>query len=171
MKNKLLIVIISFLSFSSEVFASDGTINFTGQITDTACSVSVANQIQSVSLGTVSVKAFSAAGDTASATKFTIKLSGCPKSATNASVSFDGAATTDNRILALNTGDGVATNVGIGIYENDSSTLIGLQNHSKMQTLKEGDNELAYIAKYYAVAASVTPGAANATTTYTLIYQ
>ncbi len=171
LKNSVLATVVASLGFASTAFAADGTINFIGTITDTACQVTTANASQNVTLGTVSAKAFTAAGDTAAATKFTIKVSSCPDTVTSASIRFDGEPTqANNQILALTAGQ-TATNVGVGIYENDSSTLIGLQKDSAPQTLAKGDNDLTFVAKYYATAAGVTAGSANASTTFTITYK
>lgn len=119
----------------NNALAADGTINFTGTITDSACTVDTASASQTVSLGTVSSSAFSAAGDTASPTKFTINLSNCPTTVSSASVKFDGSInTTNNNLLALSS-DSTAAGVGIGIYESDSSTQIPMSTASAAQTL------------------------------------
>lgn len=168
-KNSALVAMVVSLGFASAAFAADGTINFTGKITDTACTVSSDSITTPVALGTVSSKAFSGSGTTAAATKFTINIASCPDTVTSASVRFDGTPNTaNNKVLAVTGG---ATNVGIGIYEADSSTLIPLQNNSKAQALVTGTNQLSYIAKYYAVADGVTAGDANATATFTITYQ
>lgn len=170
-KNSVLAAAIVSLGFASSAFAADGTINFIGNITDTACQVTAANASQDVTLGTVASSAFTNAGDTAAATKFTIKVSSCPDTVTSASVRFDGEpSAANNQILALTSGQ-TATNVGIGLYESDSTTLIGLQNDSAPQTLVQGDNNLTYVAKYYATATGVTAGTANASTTFTITYK
>lgn len=168
-KNSALVAMVVSLGFASAAFAADGTINFTGKITDTACTVASDSVTKPVTLDTVSSKAFSGAGTTAAATKFTINIASCPDTVTSASVRFDGTPSTANsQVLAVTGG---ATNVGIGIYEDDSTTLIPLQNNSKAQTLGTGANVLTYVAKYYATAAGVTAGDANATATFTITYQ
>ncbi len=73
-------------SVISAANAADGTINFTGEIIDSACTVSTTSADQTVVLGTVSNKAFSAAGDTAAATAFQIDLTDCPATVTSATV-------------------------------------------------------------------------------------
>lgn len=168
-KNSALVAMVASLGFASAAFAADGTINFTGKITDTACTIASDSITKAVSLGTVSSKAFSGSGSTAAATRFTINIASCPESVTSASVRFDGTPNSGNsNILAVTGG---ATNVGIGIYEADSSTLIPLQSDSKAQALTTSASQLSYIAKYYATAASVGAGDANATATFTITYQ
>lgn len=62
------------------VFAS-GTIDFTGEITDSACAVDSSSQNLTVDLGKVSVKSLAAAGQIAGLKDFTIKLIDCPENA------------------------------------------------------------------------------------------
>lgn len=172
-KNSAMAIAVAMASFgfASTAFAADGTINFKGSITDVACEITTASASQDVTLGNVSAKSFSAAGDTAAATKFTIKVSGCPDSISGAAVRFDGEVdAVNNQILALSPGES-ATNVGIAIYESDSSTLIPMQTDSATKSLESGDNDLNFIAKYYATSANVTAGSANASTTFTITYK
>lgn len=168
-KKLVISAILTSVAFSAT--ATDGTLNFTGKITSTACNIDASSTSNGdIALGTVSSTAFSAAGDVAAATRFTIALSNCPTELKTASVRFDGIPASDNRILALTSGEGVATNVGIGIYEADSSTLIGLQKSSTAQSLATGTNTLTYIAKYYALDKNVGAGVANSSATYSVTY-
>lgn len=169
-RNSALVAVMASLGFASTAFAADGTINFVGNITDTACQVSSASATQTVELGTVSSKAFSVSGDTAAAKRFTINVSSCPDSISSATIRFDGPANAaNNQILALSSGQ-TATNVGVAIYENDSATLIPLLQESAPQTLVKDNNQLSYVAKYYATATGVTAGTANASATFTITY-
>lgn len=173
MKKNTLILTSIILGFQlvNTANAADGTIQFTGNILDTACTVNTESQNQTVNLGNVSTSAFPSAGATAAPARFTIKLSDCPSSVANASVRFDGSPdTTNSHILALDSGQ-TAKNVGIAIYEQNSSTLIPLATDSqKVALTADTTNELTYIAKFYATAYPVTAGTANATTSFTIIY-
>lgn len=160
------------LSSASAVFAADGTLNFTGQVTTVACSVDAASSSQTIALGTVSATSFPSAGSVASATKFNIKLSTCPESITAATVRFDGTPnTTDSRLLGL-TSDQTAKGLAVAFYEADGSTLIPLQTASMSKTIdsKSTVNELSYIAKYMSVSKDVTAGTANASANFTVSY-
>ena len=84
---------------------------------------------------------------------------------------FDGTRDTANSsILALTSGTGVASNVGIALYESDGSTLIPLNTDSAQKTLVSGDNTLPYVAKYMSTASSVGAGKADAVAYFTIIY-
>lgn len=151
--------------------AADGTIQFNGEIIDAACTVSASSANQTVTLGQISENAFSAAGDTAGATAFQIDLTSCPASVTSAAVKFDGTPYQgDNSALALTPVNGVATGVGIQI-RNADNTVLPLFTESQRVTLSQaGTNTLKFNAAYVAKAATVTAGPANATATFSVVY-
>ncbi|MEX2944473.1 fimbrial protein [Serratia fonticola] len=158
-------------SLSSAAFADDGKINFIGTITDDACTV-VNNTTTplTVTLGTVSSQAFNGAGSTAGATKFNLALTSCPATVNSASVKFDGTSDSNvNTILALTAGAGVADGVGIQLADANNN-VIPLYTASAAYPLQTGANNLEFVARYYATAASVTAGTANATSNFTIIY-
>ncbi|MFZ4832474.1 fimbrial protein [Rouxiella sp. Mn2063] len=171
-KKIIALAIVAGSAFTSVAQAADGTINFTGTITDTACTVSTATKNQTVDLGTVSKTAFAAAGDTAAPTKFSIVLQSCPTTVTNASVRFDGPIDSVNsNLLALTSATGNAAHVAVGIYEQDASTLIPIATKSASKPVSStADTTLNFIAKYVATAAGVTSGPANAATNFTISY-
>lgn len=173
MRKKLFVMaLMASSAFVSAVHAADGTINFTGAITDTACTVNPTSKSQIVNLGSVSAGAFTAAGTTAAPTRFGITLTNCPVAATTASLKFDGPANASNSsLLALTTGAGVATGVGIGIYESNSSTLIPVGSASATKNVVSGtDTTFEFVAKYVATASTVVSGAANAVSNFTVSY-
>lgn len=176
MKKQLLVAALALSTltcFVSGVQANDGTINFTGEVLDAACSVDVgASSALSVSLGQVQKTAFSGPGSTADATKFTLKLSNCPDTITKATVKFDGTAYSgDNTVLALTTGTGVATGVGIQLMDA-TNTVVPLFTDSSAYTLvKDDENDLDFYARYIQKDASVSAGKADATASFTIAYQ
>ncbi|WP_367672582.1 fimbrial protein [Serratia symbiotica] len=173
MKAKILLlaVIAASMGVNHALHAEDGKINFIGNVTDTACVISTSSASQTVNLRSVSAKNFSAAGSTASATRFDIKLTDCPDSVTSANVHFDGPTHPANStILALNS-DQTATNVGVAIYEHDGVTQIPIDTASADVKLSPAaTNTLEYVAKYYATEVPVTAGTANANASFTIAY-
>jgi major type 1 subunit fimbrin (pilin) len=171
-KKIIVLAILAGSAFTSVAQAADGTVNFTGTITDTACTVSTATKNQTVDLGNVSKTAFAAAGDTAAPTKFSIVLQNCPTTVTNASVKFDGPIDSANsNLLALTAGTGIAQGVAVGIYEQDASTLIPIATASASKALSStADTTFDFIAKYVATSATVVQGPANAATNFTISY-
>lgn len=170
-KNALITAILSLFTLTT-ASAADGVINFTGNITGTACVVDPSSIAQPVELGTVATTAFSGGnGATAAAKRFNIVLKSCPASVSSASISFDGTPSSANpSILALTSGQ-TATNVGVAIYEQDNATLIPVGSPSVSVTLRENaNNTLTYFAKYMATGA-VGAGTANSSTSFTVTYQ
>lgn len=156
---------------SASTLAADGKIHFFGTITDVACTVvnDVSNPLE-VTMGTVSSKAFTGAGSTAAPTKFTLLLKDCPSSAKSAVVKFDGVpALNDNTVLALTKEDEVAENVGIQITDS-ARKIVPLFTPSSIYPLNDGDNNLDFVARYYATGDKVKSGKANATSNFTIIY-
>ncbi|CAI2040268.1 fimbrial protein [Serratia fonticola] len=173
MKNNLIaLAVLASSTFGMSAFAADGEVSFTGEIIDVACQVtnSVGNPLE-VKLGKVSKSTFKAAGDTASATEFTLQLTACPAGINAAQVKFDGTSVNgDNSILALTQVGGVAKGVGIQLSD-DSNNVLPLFTNSKAYTLKPSvTNDLKFVARYIATSATVDAGTANATASFTINY-
>ncbi|UBX50608.1 fimbrial protein [Providencia alcalifaciens] len=175
MKKNLLVSLIAASSFfaANNALAADGTIDFTGEITDQACELASGSDALKVNLGKVSKKALPSAGSTAAATKFTIKLINCPTTVTSASVKFDATSYPgDDSVIELKDAgkSGVATGVGIQITDN-ANTVVPLFTASKTYPLKDGvENNLDFRARYIAQTANVGVGLANANATFTINY-
>ncbi|HEJ8087119.1 TPA: fimbrial protein [Serratia liquefaciens] len=180
MKRTLLVTTLAATAFLSTppTFAADGTINFTGSITDTACVVDATSATLTVNLGKIATTSFKGAGSVAPATKFTLLVKSCP-AATTAKVNFDGIPVSGNdNVLALTTGSGVATGVGVQISDKDGNP-VPLRGQSGSYDLQKGDttdadkditNKLDFTARYIATAATVGAGSADATTNFTIMY-
>ncbi|MEY0232489.1 fimbrial protein [Providencia manganoxydans] len=157
----------------NNALAADGNIDFTGEIIDQACELASGSDALTVNLGKVSKTAFKAPGDTAAATKFTIKLTNCPATVSNASVKFDAETYLgDDSVIALKTDPNEAKGVGIQITD-DVNAVIPLFTASKQYTLQSGTgvvNNLDFRARYIAKDADVKPGIANGTATFTVNY-
>ncbi|MDQ0037060.1 major type 1 subunit fimbrin (pilin) [Variovorax boronicumulans] len=166
---------------SQSAFAIDGTINFTGEITTQACSVSPNSQNLIVPLGKVSTNAFGGSPATIGAkstpAQFTIDLLGCDTTTIkNASVSFSGNADLDNntKLRLANAGQvGAASALGVAIEIGDSAgTKIDLNTgNSGDYILGQGDNSLKFQAAYIATRAVVAAGPANAVAQFTIAYK
>ncbi|MDQ9129894.1 fimbrial protein [Serratia fonticola] len=156
---------------ASSVYAADGTINFTGEITDSACVVDSANQNLQVPLGKVAASSFGTPGSYSAATKFTLELKDCPAGATTAEIKFDGTSVAgDNSVLALTPGG--ATGVGIELSDA-SQKVVNLFTNSTPYTLITGEGsktELNFTARYKSLSASIQPGVANSSVQFTILY-
>ncbi|WP_025122546.1 MULTISPECIES: fimbrial protein [unclassified Serratia (in: enterobacteria)] len=171
-KNLIAAAVLASSTLGMSAFAVDGQVNFTGEIVDVACQVtnSKANPLK-VNLGKVSKSTFKAAGDVASATKFSLQLTACPDTVTSAQVKFDGTSVNgDNSVLALTQDAGVAEGVGIQLSD-DSNNLLPLFENSRTYELKPNvANDLSFVARYVATEATVKAGPANSTASFTINY-
>lgn len=170
-KNLIAVALLVGSAFTGVANAADGTINFTGNVTADACTITPGSATQTVPLGTVSTTAFPAAGDSAAPTKFDVVLTSCPAAATSATVKFDGPANADDStLLALTTVTGMATGVGVGLYEEDSSTPIPVGGESSSKTLSTtAATTFSFVAKYVSTG-TVAAGTANAVSDFTVVY-
>ncbi|MBG0587265.1 fimbrial protein [Enterobacter kobei] len=158
---------------AANAFAAAGTVNFTGEILDAACDVSVASQNQTVALGSYNKSEFTAAGDVTAAKKFTIVLQNCPVAVTSAHVRFDGTPeTTDSTLLAIDSSvAGAATNVAINLMTADKAQLpLHGDTAYRYPLVSTADNNLDFYAQYKSTAASVTAGPANSVANFSVIY-
>lgn len=155
--------------------AADGTINFTGSILDSGCTVDTGSASQTVDLGRLAKSSFTGAGSTAGSARFDIVVSECPDTVQSAAVTFDGSADPTNpSLLALTTGADTASGVGVALYEVNGSTLIPMHTASRYLTLDTStgtSNTLSFVAKYMATAEAVSAGQADASTSFTIVYQ
>lgn len=173
-KTLLAIALVASSAVASSAFASDGSVNFKGSITDAACTVDTASKNQDVFLGDISRKAFPVAGSLAAAKKFTLVLTGCPDTVTGAVVRFDGTqAPGDNSILALTEETDAATGVGVQISDSTGKVVPLYEDSSRYDLSSTGANNLEFSARYISLVGmdDVTVGPANAVTQFTIDYR
>lgn len=163
------------ISGMNMAYASDGTINFTGQIKDTSCTIGDGSgDALSIFLGTPGVNSFKDIGDTSGAARFNISLSSCPPAQQKIQIAFEGIADQNTgEILKINPGSGTAKGVGIRIEEADGTPVV--LNTTDPLELKEheldsGAVKVNYVAKYQATVIPVTAGQANATAQFSIMY-
>ena len=172
-KSKISLLFAGVLAVSSvQVLAGDGSVHFTGAVTEDTCTVGTEINSQPVELGNIPSALFNAAGDKSSAVDFTIELSNCPASVLQVLTKFDGVSNPSNTaLLSLDSG-ATATGVGIEIAEEDE-TPIPLHTASKPYTVDATTHNasLPYVARYVATDAIVGAGTANGTSQFTLNYQ
>ncbi|MFP2514729.1 fimbrial protein [Buttiauxella agrestis] len=174
-KNLIAVAVLATSVFGvASAMAADGQVNFTGEIIDTPCvAVNTPSNPLEVKLGKVGKTAFTGAGSTAAATKFTLQLTDCPATVSTASVKFDGTSDAgNNSVLALTQESGVATGVGIQLSD-DANTVVPLFTASKAYALQTGVgvmNDLDFVARYVATSDNVTAGTANSMASFTINY-
>lgn len=157
----------------SNAMAAAGTVNFTGEILDAACTVDVASQNQTVDLGKYNKSEFSAVGYKTAAKKFDIVLKDCPETVTSAKVRFDGTPeTTDSSLLAIDSSvAGAATGVAINLMTADKADLpLHGENDYTYDLVSTADNTLNFYAQYKSTAETVTAGPANSVANFSVVY-
>ncbi|CAG9415574.1 TPA: fimbrial protein [Providencia alcalifaciens] len=169
--NKILNILgINLAMLTVPTVLASGVINFTGEITEQACTVDSKSRNLNVDLGRVSTRSLSSQGEVAGVTNFIIKLVDCPDD-TKVTVNFAGTRdSVDHHILALHQGNGMAKNVGVALYEKNAVTPIKLYENTKEVELDGDSVELEYVAAYKATGVA-TAGQANSSAVYSIKYQ
>ena len=175
MKNKMMITLLAVGSAltATHAFAAAGTVNFNGNILDSACDVDVASQNQVVVLGDYYKTEFPTTGARTAATQFNIVLKNCPVTVTNAKVRFDGTPdATNSSLLAIDSSAaGAATGVAINLMSADKADLPLHGSNSNSYVLSTtADNPLSFSAHYIPPAATVTAGPANSVANFSVVY-
>jgi major type 1 subunit fimbrin (pilin) len=171
--NKIMLTAVLGLGVMAQVnAASTGTLNISGSITGSACSIEGAASDIPVNLGAVPKTAFTATGTPVATAGFPLKLTGCSPSS-DVSVRFNGTPDSANTsFLQLTQETDVATNVAVGLFEKDGKTPIAINQTSAVQkTDAAGAANLYYQVGYVATGtvASVTTGPANAVAEFTIL--
>lgn len=153
-----------------------GTIHFTGELVNAACSVSTKSADQTVKLGQYRTADFTAVGDTTALVPFEIVLNDCdPEVSATASVAFSGQTdATDATLLAIASADNGSTASGVGIEILDTTSKALSPNgasYSTAQKLIDGTNTLHFSARYKATSATTGAGQANADATFIMKYE
>lgn len=158
---------------ATPVTVNGGTINFTGDVTDAACTVDPSSDGQDINLG--SVKAADVVkGKTNSTTRFDIVLDDCSiDTYTTASFGFNGKAdANDVTVLGNTAGPGSAKGVGVQLLDSDGSPIsIGgdASANAKMK-LAKGTNIASFAAGIIGTD-TVVSGHVAATTNFTVHYE
>ncbi|EMC1016762.1 type 1 fimbrial protein [Enterobacter bugandensis] len=171
---KIIATILCCLLSSSPLRAADVTVNFTGNIIDSTCTIDTPD-VQ-VPIGDFERRYFKTGGTgTLTVPKiFTIRLSQCPSVITSASFLFEGNADpTDGTLLALTAEEGVAKGIGVRLRFNTNGTPPVAINQETLEPVANNGGSITstFQAAYESTQTEVTPGKANATATVTIIYQ
>jgi major type 1 subunit fimbrin (pilin) len=163
--------------------ASDGTITFTGSLSDTTCSINgnaagTPANIPNVSLPEVSASVLGTAGATAGRTQpIVLALTGCSGTATKAVAFFESGPTVDqsNGYLKNQAATSPATNVEVRLLNASFQPInitSGLNNDMAANgaTITGGAATLNYYGEYYATG-KATSGAVSTSVNYTMQYQ
>lgn len=153
--------------------AFDGTVKFTGNVLDAACTVDIGeNSTIPVVLGDVQKSSFTGDGSLASTTKFIVKLKNCPVGVDQATVKFNGTSYQgDDNFVQLDQAADTATGVAIQI-KDATQTVVPLAVDSQSYTLlPDVENDLDFYASYVQKGTTVVKGTANATVNFVIDYK
>jgi len=171
------------LAANSAMAADNGTLSFTGEITDTTCDVAVngGNADSTIALPRVSTKSLAKAGDVTGRVFVRMSLSNCslasPATSSKVHAFWQAAPEINSSGRLINTATtGAATNVEIEML-NDTLTSIDLskpdgQQNSTVATITGatgGTAELTHYAQYHAIGAA-TAGLLTSKLQYVLSY-
>lgn len=173
--------------------ASDGTITFNGQITDTTCTVTGGGAATgtgniTVTLPTVSVSSLSGDGSTAGDTNFSLILSGANctdgktaalwiettqtpalDTATGALTNQASGGAGNVEVRMVNPANNQPINLGINDYVINGASVVAA-NNQPAYTISGNTGTLKYVAQYLAVGGAATAGAVNTYLTYSMQY-
>lgn len=160
----------------SGAHASDGTINFNGELTAQTCTTKVngISNTATVTLPTLSTTLLGVAGAVAGATNFTIELSACTGTITTAAAYFEAGAGVDPITKNVRNATGTATGVQFQLMDSKGSLIKAGDTSQVAGTARtavaSSTAVLPYAVQYAATAAS-TPGTVVGSVTYSINYQ
>nr|WP_233175786.1 fimbrial protein [Dyella sp. ASV24] len=128
-----------------------------------------------VSMGRYSTGQFAGIGSTTPAVNFTIGLNGCPAGMKGIRYQIDSAlplANTTNSVVTLDR-NSMATGIGLQLLDSQGNPLpLGTQRtFASYNTTAGGDFTIPLQARYYQTSATINPGTANTSMTFTMTYQ
>lgn len=152
--------------------ANTGTINFTGNITSTTCSIEVIDPITGnpgsglVNIGTVAASQFTAVGQERGGREFGLRLtpgSGCTvTSGEVASVTFSGVKDPSGNYYQFKPINSPATGV-VAVIKDDQGTTINNGSASKDYALDDTNpTDMLFYVNYRSTAATVNAGGTEA---------
>lgn len=141
-----------------------------------SCSVDLGSRNITVDFGKVPQSNFKGKGTTTGDRNFNIRLN-C-KAGQNAQYTIylrmdaTGDPSNEQGVLKITqAGTGTATGVGIQVMDGGKSQPVKFGDEMLVGPSKEGDYVLPFTARYYQTADKVTPGRADGTATFTLVYK
>lgn len=163
-KSTLLAII---LAANAHYAAADPvTVNITGNVVASPCTLDTANSDLAVSLGDIQATDLASAGATSTAKDFKLKLNACPAATTTAVLTFGGNEDTGAPGRYINTG--TATNVAVEVLQGSI-----LQGPTTAMSLPvQADRTVTFNLKSRAYAkGQATPGSIISTMQATFTYQ
>jgi major type 1 subunit fimbrin (pilin) len=181
-----LAAVVGMAALSNTARAHDGTLTFSGSITDITCTVSVnaGTADATITLPPLSTAAFPAAGTVGGGQPIRFQITNCASASGGAlgrvAAHFDRTNTNIVRTgtyagtLANTTTTGAAANVNLQLLDHQNGNRpinLSLANlETGVAIDNQGDANLLYFVEYISTAAAVTPGAVTSMISYDLTY-
>lgn len=151
-----------------------GTIEFSGKVLADSCQVAI-NGGTIVTLPTVMTDDFTAAGDTAGDTSFTVALTSCDKNTTTATMDFSGPnsnidASTGELVNAVTDGSDVRIRL-LDASNQQINLASGTADGPEIAIGSDGEGSTSLTAQYVATSATPSPGLVSTSVNFTLTYQ
>lgn len=167
---------------TSAAMASDGTINFNGELLADTCQVAVNGAAGSagttVTLPTISTASLTSAGNVAGQTGFIIELSKCSATLKTARAFFESGGSVDPISGTLKNLTGTATNAVLQLVDasNGKAIKAGDTGQTTSTSAINIDSatqsaSLPYSVQYYAKGGAAGPGTVISNVTYSINYQ
>ena len=150
-----------------------GNMRFQGEIIAESCRVEAGDRQMVVTMGQIASNRFHATGEDAISVPFDIHLQECNTAVSqHVGVAFTGVADGKNPdVLSVGEGPGIATGIGIALFDKDNSLIPLNQPPRRWMQIYTGPTTLHFVAKYRATGKQVTGGVANAQASFSLTYQ
>lgn len=155
---------------SSEALAVSASLTLKGNITEQTCTVSADSSDIYVDLGQWNANILNGqAGNTTENKPFKINLSDCPSSKIN--ITFQGNSTGGSQgLLAIDSVADSAKNIAVELLNPDLTHLALNSASQSVVPNSDGKASFTFYARYISLASAVTPGKANANSTFVFAY-
>lgn len=172
MKKSLLCLLLSGLfitSVNNAMAQNSSSMRIIGSVVASSCDIDTSG-FSNISMPSVTQKDFTGKGSTAGEQSFEVKVSDCPNTVNSARVSVSGKSdATDANLLAVDTGENMATGIAIGITAQGSQLPVNTGKSIPRQ-VKNGEATFEMTAKYIATSDVVVSGGVSATAQINVTY-
>jgi len=175
-KTGLLMFLLSPLALAvphGEITESGGNMRFQGVIVAETCRVEAGDRQMMIHMGPINSNRFHPPFGDTDLVLFDVQLEDCTKMVRqHLGLSFSGVLDDKNPdVLSVGEGPGVATGVGVALFDTNNKLIPLNGSPSEWQQLYTGPSTLHFIAKYRATDNHVTQGATNAQAWFALTYE
>lgn len=171
MKSKCIVLLFTFLSVlnCASLFASTGTVSFLGSITDSTCDFNGGNGDLNVDMGTISASEFTGLGTVSAKKPFALEFANCSSGVNDISVRFNGDSS-GLGVVSIEPGDDSAQGVAITLMDENGNVIFLNESETKKYPVISGSANIPLYAAYYEIRDPVSPGKANGSMIFSVIY-